>query len=287
MNDPDISVLMTVFNGELYLREAIDSVLAQQTAHGFELVIVDDGSTDASGAILDDAAQRDPRIRVVRHPNGENRGISASRNLALDHARGDFIAFLDADDVWLPYHLELHMQVFADHPEIAMVYGSAERWHDHAAPFDRAKAEAAQWGENYIPPIVPPGQAAGRLPKKALLRWYLDDQSMVPCICSVIVRAQVMRDVGGFVSAFKALYDDQVFHAKISRGYPIYANPVCTARYRQHDQSCCAVADAGDRAPIEAEAEAVHRWLTADDDEFADLPNLAMTHGPRMTEGRS
>jgi len=96
MNAPAISVIIPVYNVAAYLNQCVDSVLAQ-TLEDFELLLVDDGSTDASPAICDAYAARDNRVRVVHQPN---RGASAARNTGLDLAHGAFITFLDSDD-WL------------------------------------------------------------------------------------------------------------------------------------------------------------------------------------------
>src|SRR5437764_627301 len=100
--DPCVSVIVIAYNGEAYLAQAIDSVLAQ-SFQDFELLVVDDGSSDRTRPIAEAfrAATR-PRVRVLAHADGGNRGMSAARNLGLSQARGEFIAFLDADDVWLP-----------------------------------------------------------------------------------------------------------------------------------------------------------------------------------------
>src|SRR5215211_725311 len=99
---PKVSVVMTVFNAERYLREAIESVL-NQTFGDFEFVIVDDGSTDRSLDILKEYAQRDPRIRLISR---ENKGIVASANEGIAVARGQYLARMDADDVSLPQRFE-------------------------------------------------------------------------------------------------------------------------------------------------------------------------------------
>lgn len=240
---PKISILITAFNTAQYLGEAIDSILQQETSRTWELLLVDDGSTDGTLELARDYAHRFPsRIQVFTHPDHENRGISASRNLALQHARGDLLAFLDSDDVWLPQHLETQGALLDSMPKIAMVYAAAERWVDFSEPFAEARSRAATWGSNYLPPLVPPGESAGLLPRGRLLQWFLQDESMVPCICTVMVRTAVARAVGGFCDPFRGLYDDQAFHAKIALGYDIYANDLCLARYRQHAMSCCALA---------------------------------------------
>lgn len=237
---PLISVLMPVWNNERNLREAIASVQAQ-TQRNWELLLIDDGSEDCSLRIALECAEQDPdRIRILRHPGGENRGSSASRNLGLRHARGEFLTFLDADDVWLPHCLATQLSVVQAHPEAAMVFCAAERWCHLDRPFDEAAARSAWWGDNYIPPIAPAGAALGVLPLGTLLEWYLPDESKVPCICSVFLRTGVALAVGGFDDAFRGLYDDQAFHAKVALAYPVVAHDACVARYRQHAGSCCA-----------------------------------------------
>ncbi|MCM1292334.1 MAG: glycosyltransferase [Bacteroides sp.] len=91
-----ISVIVPVYNAECYLRECVDSILAQTFAD-FELILVDDGSKDSSTAICDEYAARDPRVRVIHQANA---GVSAARNAGLDAARGEWISFVDADD-WI------------------------------------------------------------------------------------------------------------------------------------------------------------------------------------------
>lgn len=91
---PKISVIVPVYNVEQYLPRCIDSILAQ-TFTDFELLLIDDGSKDKSGAICDAYARKDPRIRVFHKPNG---GVSSARNMGLDNAKGEWIAFVDSDD---------------------------------------------------------------------------------------------------------------------------------------------------------------------------------------------
>lgn len=97
-----ISVIVPVYNTEKYLRRCIDSILAQ-TYTDFELLLIDDGSTDASGVICDEYAKQDSRVRVFHKPNG---GVSSARNLGLDNACGEWITFCDADDYVYPEWLQ-------------------------------------------------------------------------------------------------------------------------------------------------------------------------------------
>ncbi|MEN2436115.1 glycosyltransferase family 2 protein [Weeksellaceae bacterium A-14] len=96
-----ISIIIPVYNSEKYLRECLDSVLAQ-TYSDFEVLLIDDGSTDASGKICEEYAFKDARFKVFHKRNG---GVSAARNLGLDYAKGEWIAFVDSDDKVLENYL--------------------------------------------------------------------------------------------------------------------------------------------------------------------------------------
>jgi len=111
-----VSVVIIFLNERRFMEEAIQSVF-EQTYNDWELILVDDGSNDRSSDIARGYASRYPeRIRYLEHPEHENRGMSASRNLGLEHGRGEFVALLDADDVWLPHKLERQVEVLAQHP---------------------------------------------------------------------------------------------------------------------------------------------------------------------------
>ncbi len=110
---PKLSVLMCVFNGEHFLREAVESVLAQDFSD-FEFIIIDDGSTDGTAAILN--AFDDPRIRITH--NGSNLGLINALNLGLEMARGEFIGRMDADDICQPDRFQKQLALLEDNPEI-------------------------------------------------------------------------------------------------------------------------------------------------------------------------
>ena len=111
------SVIIPVYNVEPYLRICLDSVLAQ-TFTDWEAICVDDGSTDGSGAILDEYAALDSRFRVIHQSNA---GVSAARNAALDVATGEMVMFLDADDVWSSQCLETVAGVSARFNDAEMI----------------------------------------------------------------------------------------------------------------------------------------------------------------------
>ena len=95
--DPRVTVITPAYNATLYLPAALESAL-QQTVQDFEVIVVDDGSTDGTFEVAAEFARRDPRISVIRQENG---GIGSARNAALRTARGEWIALLDSDDMWL------------------------------------------------------------------------------------------------------------------------------------------------------------------------------------------
>ena len=111
-----VTVMMPAYNAEPYIAQSIESVLAQSYSN-WELIIVNDGSSDNTGGIA--AKYRDPRVRVLAQPNG---GEASARNTALKHARGQFLAFLDADDLYLPEHLEAALSCLDAHPEYTGAY---------------------------------------------------------------------------------------------------------------------------------------------------------------------
>lgn len=105
-----ISILMASYNYELYIGEAIKSVL-NQTWIDFELLVIDDGSKDGSVALARSFAEHDPRVRVLQHPDGKNHGLPETLSLGIVEAGGDWIAFLESDDLWEPECLERRMEL--------------------------------------------------------------------------------------------------------------------------------------------------------------------------------
>lgn len=116
---PRISVVIPSYNAKKWIRQTVDSVLCQ-TYPDFELIIVDDGSTDGTVDMVNSIS--DPRIRAYRYPNAGVRGPAAGRNRGLSHARGEFVAFLDHDDLWLPEKLAAQLSVLQENPEVALAY---------------------------------------------------------------------------------------------------------------------------------------------------------------------
>jgi glycosyltransferase involved in cell wall biosynthesis len=115
-----VSIVMPAFNVASYIGAAIGSVVAQ-TFPDWELLIVNDGSTDDTAVAAQQWAESDRRIRIFHQPN---RGISSARNRALAHATGEILAILDSDDLWEPRYLEEQLGVLRTHPDIDVVTGN-------------------------------------------------------------------------------------------------------------------------------------------------------------------
>ena len=143
---PVVSIVMGAYNAQRYLPEAMESLLAQ-TMKDFELIVVDDGSTDRTPSILGTFEKRDPRVRVSRIAHG---GIVDAANEGMRLARSDLIARADADDIQLPCRLEKQVQFLAEHPEVVAVgsrmlviepYGSPLRESEHQLTHEEIEAE--------------------------------------------------------------------------------------------------------------------------------------------------
>ncbi len=122
---PLISVIIPVYNGESTIQETIESVL-KQTFPNFELIVIDDGSQDSTLRII--STVQDPRIKVFSYLNA---GVSTSRNRGLSHATGDFISFIDADDLWTPDKLESQLKALQENPNAAVAYSWTD-WIDRS-----------------------------------------------------------------------------------------------------------------------------------------------------------
>ncbi len=115
---PKVSVIMAVYNGEKYLREAIESILSQ-TFKDFEFIIVDDGSTDRTPDILKEYEKKDDRVKIIT--NSKNIGLTKSLNKAIKIAKGEYIARQDADDISLPERLEKQVEFMDKNRDIGLV----------------------------------------------------------------------------------------------------------------------------------------------------------------------
>jgi glycosyltransferase involved in cell wall biosynthesis len=227
---PLVSVVVIFLNEERFLEQAVRSIL-EQSWERWELFLVDDGSDDGSTDLARAFAAQDPdRIHYLEHPGHENLGMSASRNLGIWNSAGEYIAFLDGDDVWLPRKLERQLAILTSHPEAGMVFGKTEywfSWDDDAAGRERDYVPAHGIEADVI--AGPPGPLA----------LFLSGKAAHPCSCSLLVRREAVQAVGGFEDSFRGLYEDQAFYAKICIARPVFISDKCLERYRQHPESIC------------------------------------------------
>jgi hypothetical protein len=230
---PAVSIVLPFFHADAFFSEAIESVLAQ-TFHDWELLLVDDGSTEADReTALRYVALHHGCLRYLTHDGRQNRGASASRNLGQREARGRYLAYLDADDAWLPRKLEMQVEILERRPDVGMTYGPGLWWWSWSGlPEDIARDR-----------LQPLGDAGGKVmaPPEMLVR-FLRDEGAVPSPSGVLVRKCAADRAGGFEASFRSVFDDQVFYAKLALSERVAVSTDCCYRYRQHAGSRCQIA---------------------------------------------
>jgi glycosyltransferase involved in cell wall biosynthesis len=236
---PLVSVIIPFLNTpRQFLKEAIESVLAQSYGN-WEILLVDDGSSaDSTTSAREYCTPFSDRMRYLEHEGHRNRGLSASRMLGISEAAGEYIAFLDADDVWLPHKLEQQVALMEIHRDAAILYGNTQYWFSWTGrPEDAKRDFVPRLGVRPNTLIAPP----------ALLPLFLRGKAAVPCPSSILIRRRVVEQIGGFEDAFRTMYEDQVFYAKVCLAAPVFVADACWDRYRQHPDSVCAVAEINGR----------------------------------------
>jgi glycosyltransferase involved in cell wall biosynthesis len=231
-----VSVIICFFNAKKFLKEAIKSVFAQTYKH-WELLLIDDGSTDRSTKIARQYAERYPqKVSYIEHAKHRNLGTSVSRNVGINKSNGEYIAFLDSDDVWLPQKLEEQIQIMTSHPKVAMVYGPALQWYNWSDEPVKGKSDFLQeLGVKANIVIESPN----------LLKEFLKNENIVPSPSGVLVRRKIICREGGFEEKFPTLFDDQVLYVKICFVSAVFVAGKCWIKYRNHPDSLCYTARNG------------------------------------------
>jgi glycosyltransferase involved in cell wall biosynthesis len=210
-----VSVIMPAYNVAPYLAAAIDSVLAQ-TYRDFELVVVNDGSTDDTLAIAESYQARYPdRVRVVSQ---NNRGLAAARNAGLLASTGSVFALLDSDDAWMPEYLAEQMRVLDGRPDVGIVSGNA---------FDRGGPQDGQ----------PTRPMPDDRPAPNLVEILLDEYAVF--IMSVF-RREVVDRIGGFDESFRTNEDYDFWIRAALAGFVFARNPTPLAYYTRRSDSLSA-----------------------------------------------
>ena len=204
---PIISVVIPAYNAEKWISQTIKSV-QQQTFSDWEIIVIDDGSTDSTLEILKGIV--DERLKVFSYENG---GVSVARNRGLAHSAGEFIAFLDADDLWTPDYLELHLAALKQHPEADVAYCWTARI-DEKGDFLSTK-----------PPVFFQGNVYPQL----LVKSFLDCGSL-------LIRQQAIQSVGEFDPCLK-LGEDWDYWLRLARHSHFVLIPKVQLLYRQWSDS--------------------------------------------------
>lgn len=245
-----VSVIMIFRDADAFIAEAVESVHAQ-TYTDWELVLVDDGSSDASAGIAADYARRWPdRVRVLRHPGGGNRGMSASRNLGLAAAGGRYVAFLDADDAYLPDRLRRHVEILDRMAGVDMVQSELVHWYGW-------QPRSLRRSEDYVRPFLRPDDHLLGPPDGLLIALAVPLYSAG--ICNITVRRDTLVGLGGFEPAFRAAFEDQVVLAKLYLHGTTYVLQAHLARYRRHPGSW--TRQAKEHGGVDPARRAYHAWL--------------------------
>lgn len=228
---PEVSIITAFLNEERFLVEAIESVLDQEFTN-WELILIDDGSSDRSTAIAKAYAEEyKEKIIYLEHEGHANRSTAASRNLGIAHARGELVAFLDADDVWLPAKLRIQAKIMHIYPQVTMLVEASDYWFSWDAATTRQDI-VVQVGRERDRVFYPPELAETIYP---LLK------AAAPCPSAIMVRRDALLKHGGFEAGFTGkyqLYEDQAFLMKFYLNEPIYISSLCNNKYRQRVGSC-------------------------------------------------
>jgi glycosyltransferase involved in cell wall biosynthesis len=251
---PKVSIIMPVLNGERYLREAVDSILAQ-TYDSYELVAVDDGSTDHTCELLHQYGDR-LELRYVHHP--VRQGIAVSVNDGLRHATGPYVSFLDHDDAWFPQFLETQVDYLERHPDVGMVHSDFQTIDSKGQVIEESVARCRDR-------IRPSGDVFRQL----LLDSFIAANSAV-------IRKECFDRLGGFDESL--VWGDYHMWLRIARHYKIDYVPQVLTKYRQHPVQNTRDYDerASDREPVAVTA--IMRILAAYPEAREQLGERTLQH---------
>lgn len=217
--DPLVSIIMPAYNAEKYIAESIQSALAQ-TYKRWELLIVDDGSEDGTATIGRKFASADARIKYLRRPNG---GQGKARNTGLEKATGELVAFLDADDLWVPEKLALQVTAIRE-TESDLVFSDGVVFDEHSEP----------------PTTIPFRTIRGRFAGSEMFKLLLIENRLP--ILSVLVRRAALNAVNFFDEdrRYQNCEDYELWLKLAQYGAVFYGMDANLVRYRRHPNSMTA-----------------------------------------------
>jgi glycosyltransferase involved in cell wall biosynthesis len=237
-----VSVVIPTYNRAHLIERTIESALGQ-SFRNVELVIVDDGSTDGTAALMAQKYGGDSRIRYFTKPNG---GPASARNHGFGQARGDYVALLDSDDVWHPWKLELQIACMERHPELGMTWTDMEMVDADGKIVDprylRSMYSAYRWFSNdeifsrteSLSLVVPAlATTVGEAPLRMGNIFSKMIMGNLVHTSTVILRKDRLRKVRGFNESLKHSGEDYDFHLRTSREGPVGLLDLATIRYQQ------------------------------------------------------
>jgi glycosyltransferase involved in cell wall biosynthesis len=216
---PRVSVVISFYNGADLIRETLASVVAQ-TLTDWELVLVDDGSTDASSGIAQDFARSDPRVHYVTHPGRANRGLASSRVLGSDCAKGEYLLFLDHDDIIDRDALERLTALLDAHPRAAAVLAATRFWTWNPS----GKSERRT--QSYRP------LCTGMVPGRTFLRYLVSSDEHHPHVCSTMYRRLEFIAFRDSASTWHGMFEDTALLMKLTVNHDIYLLDDAVSDYR-------------------------------------------------------
>jgi len=257
---PLVSIILNIRNGAAFLREAIDSVLAQSFVD-WELIAWDDRSTDDSASIV--AAYRDSRIRYFLSPH--ETPLGEARNLAIQQANGDWLAFIDQDDVWLPRKLEQQMMLVAD--GIGIIYG-------RAVMFDSRRGNL--WDYDYAHEFQ-------SLPEGDIFTQLFRDACFI-AMSSAMLRRSAVAEAGAIPENIQ-MVPDYYLYVAVARRWKARAVQGVVCRYRVHPGSMSATRQ--NRMRLQSEPlEIVNQWAAELDPRIAAYRRMTYSSALALEEMR-
>jgi glycosyltransferase involved in cell wall biosynthesis len=212
-----IAAIMPVYNGRLWVEQALASVLAQTVAPD-EIIVVDDGCTDDSMELVRAIAHENPGIRIVAQVNA---GQSAARNLAISMCASEWIALIDQDDIWYPNHLEVLLDAVRRHHGLPLGWAYSD--------FDDVDIDGRLVNRGYI------GQTKVDNPKRDLLKVLAQGFIIQPS--ATLIRREAILEVGGFDERLSGYEDDDLFLRIFRADYDNIFIPSPTSQWRIHASS--------------------------------------------------
>lgn len=228
---PEVSVIIPVYNAEKFIKKTIESVL-NQTYKDYEIIIIDDGSTDNSKKILDEFKDK------VRYFKQANSGVSSARNMAIKEAAGKYIALLDQDDIWYPEKLEKQISFIKENPNVGMVYGDCYYIDDKDKVIYRVFEDQKYYQGKIFENLV------------------IDNFVPIP---TVLIKKEVLDKTGLFLENYSYAEEYELF-IRIAKDYDIGCINEVLAGYRVHDTNLSKNIDKSLQEDIRVKEDALQKY---------------------------